>query len=71
MLFIKKIEGIAPSRVYWIRRKTYPPSPIQAATVLRENATMLFAAVSDVFASMFMPRQQLRPFCPVETMAPP
>ena len=49
----------------------YPPSPIQAATVLRENATMLFAAVSDVFASMFMSRQQLQPFCPVETMAPP
>ena len=49
----------------------YPPSPIQAATVLRENATMLFAAVSDVFASMVLFRQQLQPFCPVETMAPP
>ena len=50
---------------------TYPPSPIQAATVLRENATMLFAAESDVFASMVLSRQQLQPFCPVETMAPP
>ena len=50
---------------------TYPPSPIQAATVLRENATMLFAAVSDVFASILLSRQQLQPFCPVETMASP
>jgi len=39
--------------------------------VLRENATMLFAAESDVFASMVLFRQQLQPFCPVETMAPP
>ena len=50
---------------------TYPPSPIQAATVLRENATILFAAESDVFASMVLSRQQLQPFCPVEAMAPP
>ena len=39
--------------------------------MLRENATMLFAAESDVFASMVLFRQQLQPFCPVETMAPP
>jgi len=39
--------------------------------VLRENATILFAAESDVFASMVLFRQQLQPFCPVETMAPP
>ncbi len=32
---------------------------------------MLFAAESDVFASMVLFRQQLQPFCPVETMAPP
>ena len=39
--------------------------------MLRENATILFAAESDVFASMVLFRQQLQPFCPVETMAPP
>lgn len=72
-VFIQKEGALHPHRVYWIRRKTYPPSPIQAVASVRvrENATMLFAAESDVFASMFAPRQQLQPFCPVETMAPP